>query len=176
MFPQPCEHRRFKALIPGACLVVALLFAAACATAPEGIEKDAPIAVWDIENVTAGANGLQPDIGELLSAKIIETIDRSQCCVVVEREKLLLVLEELKLGTTGLVDRSTQLRVGRMLGARLMVFGGYQIIGDFMRLDIRLVDVETGKLVKASERTVAASNPGAWLKAAEAATGELLEH
>ncbi|MDD5762902.1 MAG: hypothetical protein PHP88_10410, partial [bacterium] len=45
------------------------------------------------------------------------------------------------------------LRLGRITGARQMVFGGYLAIGSRVRIDLRLVDVETGKVLKTATRT-----------------------
>lgn len=92
---------------------------------------------------------------------------------VVERERLLLALEELRLGTTSLVDESSRLELGRLVGAQLMVFGGYQIIGEMMRVDLRLVEVESGKVLKAVEKTTSAADLSGWLNATRKAAEEL---
>ncbi len=92
---------------------------------------------------------------------------------VVERERLLLALEELRLGTTSLVDERFRLDLGRLVGARLMVFGGYQIIGEVMRVDLRLVEVESGKVLKAVEKTTSAADLSGWLSAVSEAVEEL---
>ncbi len=131
------------------------------------------IAVWDIENVTPGGNAY-PNLGDLLSVKVIEVIKESATYEVVERERLSLALEELHLGTSSLVDESARLRLGSLVGAQMMVFGAYQVIGDKMRIDLRLVDVETGRILKAVERTVAAQDISGWTAAAAAAAGELI--
>lgn len=43
------------------------------------------------------------------------------------------------------------------MGATLMVFGGYQAIGDTVRLDGRLVEVESGRTIKAVFETARAA-------------------
>ncbi len=153
---------------------ILLLSFSGCATAPEPMEPGAAIAVWDLENVTPQENSL-PNLGEMLSAKAIEALKENGDFIIVEREKLLLALEELGLGTTGLVDDSTRLKIGNMIGARLMIFGGYQVIGNQMRMDLRIIDVETGSVVKAGQKTVAATDLSAWLEAAKNVTKELIE-
>ena len=62
---------------------------------------------------------------------------------------MLLVLEELNLGTSGLISESTRLEIGRIIGARSMVFGSYIVINNIMRMDLRKVEVETGLVLKA---------------------------
>ena len=151
---------------------ILFVFLSSCATKPVLHEDGTTVAAWDIENLSPMDCG-SPDLGELLSAKVVETLSETGRCTVVERERLLLALEELGLGTTSMADESTRLRIGRLVGARLMVFGGYQVILDKMRLDLRLVEVGTGSILKAVQKTTTASDLSAWLRAAKEATMEL---
>ena len=65
----------------------------------------------------------------------------------------LLAVEEMRLGSSALADESTRLRLGKITGARQMVFGGYLTVGNRVRIDLRLVDVETGKVLRTASRT-----------------------
>jgi len=135
-------------------LAVALLFVAGampgCASAPVN-ESATSVAVWDPEDLSPGAAAEQ-GIGEVLALRIVETA-RVRGLPVVERQKLLLAVEELRLGSSVLADESTRLRLGKITGARRMVFGGYLSVGDRVRMDLRLVDVETGKVLRTASRT-----------------------
>lgn len=131
------------------------------------------IAVWDFDDALHGG-AATPELGEVLAGRVTEAVSKKGSYTVVERQRLLLALEELHLGTSALADESTRLRLGKMVGAQRMIFGGYQVIGDKMRLDLRLVNVETGALIKAAERTVPAANIPAWFEAAEQAANDLL--
>ena len=144
----------------------------ACVPQPISYKKGVTVAVWDLDNIGT-ASSTRPDIGELLSGKIIETLMGKGKYSVVERERLLLALEELRLGNTSLVDERFRLDLGRLVGARLMVFGGYQIIGEVMRVDLRLVEVESGKVLKAVEKTTSAADLSGWLSAVSEAVEEL---
>jgi len=155
----------------GIFFALTLLFVS-CSTGPVAYKEGTTIAVWDLENLTP-SESVQHDLGELLSAKVIETINKTGKCTVVERERLLLALEELNLGTSSLVDESTRLRIGRIVGAQLMAFGAYQVIADQMRLDLRLVEGETGKIIKAAQKTTPGRDLSGWLKAAEEVTAGL---
>jgi len=155
-------------------LLAVIVMMASCASGPVPGRGKVAVAVWDIDNLTPRASG-RPDLGELLSAGIIKAIQEKAGYTVVERERLLLALEELRLGSASLADEGTRLRLGRISGARLMVFGGYQVIGGRMRLDLRLVDVETGRIKKAVHKTAAAEDLPAWLEIARDAAEELLK-
>jgi curli biogenesis system outer membrane secretion channel CsgG len=147
----------------------------ACAVRPVEYEQGTSVAVWDLENLCPMKGG-HPDLSEFLSAKVAGTIKAKGYYNIVERQRLLLVLDELNLGTSMLVDEATGLQLGRMVGARLMVFGGYLVFAEQMRLDLRLVDVETGGIIKTAEKTVSATDLTGWLNAAEAAANELFMH
>jgi TolB-like protein len=135
-------------------VAVVLLFVAAviagCAGVP--VNRSVPaVAVWDPEDLSPGA-AREQGIGEVLALRIVETV-RARGLSVVERQKLLLAAEELRLGSSALADESTRLRLGRITGARQMVFGGYLAVGNRVRMDLRLVDVETGKVLRTASRT-----------------------
>jgi hypothetical protein len=153
------------------CLAVWLGSLLGCATIVEQPGVSA-VAVWDPENLSFKDSGM-PDLGQVLSGEIIQALQTSGIKVV-EREKLVAMLEELKLGSSELADESTRLKVGRMIGAREMVFGGYMIVGKTMRLDLRRVDVATGKVFKTAKKTAQANDLAGWLKAARDAAAELL--
>lgn len=132
------------------------------------------IAVWDLDDLSPSAYAQQANLGEILSGKIIEAVQAKGEYSVIERQRLLLALEELHLGSSSLADEDTRLKLGKITGASFMIFGGYQIIGDTMRLDLRLVEVETGKIKKAVQKTASASDLAGWLDAAGKAAEELL--
>jgi curli biogenesis system outer membrane secretion channel CsgG len=136
-------------------------------------QQTSAVAVWDLANLNP-AEAIGPDMGELLAAKVMETLKESGAFQVVERERLILVLEELNLSSSSLVDEATRLKIGRIVGARFMVFGGYFVLGDMMRLDLRLVEVETGRIVKAAQKTASAGDLTGWLRVARQAAQELI--
>ena len=92
---------------------------------------------------------------------------------MVERQKLVRALEELRLGSSALADEETRLRLGRIQGARLMVLGGYMAVGGRMRIDLRLVDVESSRVRKAVSRTTDSADIAAWMETAGKAAEEL---
>jgi TolB-like protein len=147
------------------------LLASACATAPVRVPKDASVAVWDLDDLAR--SGGRPDLGEFLAAQVAETV-QGKGYTVVERQRLLILLEELRVGSSSLADESTRLRLGRLSGARFMVFGGYQIAGGSMRIDLRLVDVETGRIVRAAKSIAPSTGIPERVQAARSAAGELL--
>lgn len=66
---------------------------------------------------------------------------------VVERDQVQKLIDEQKLVGAGAVDRETAVKVGKLLGAQHMIFGGFMADpkGNF-RIDARAVNVETGAI------------------------------
>lgn len=91
----------------------------------------------DLEALRRGIAGML--ISELSSRPGIRLVDRS------ETQR---VLDEQNLAASGRVDAATAARVGRLVGARYLIAGTYiDLYGDF-RLDARIIDVETGEILK----------------------------
>ncbi len=153
-------------------LIGVLMLITSCAGPPAVPERGAVIAVWTVEDLSLAS--ARQDLGDILSDQIIETIKKKGEYEVVERKRLVLALEELRLGTNALVNESTRLRLGKLLGARWMIFGGYLAAGDQMRLDLRLVEVETGKVKKAVQKTTSSKDLNDWISSVRKATEELL--
>jgi curli biogenesis system outer membrane secretion channel CsgG len=131
------------------------------------------VAVWDFEDLSPIGHGQQA-MGELLSGQVAASLDTTGAYQVVERQELLRVIEELHLGSSQLADAETRLRLGRIIGARQMVFGAFQVIGSSMRLDVRRVDVASGKVLKTANHTAASDDISAWLDAAQQAAATLI--
>ncbi len=131
------------------------------------------VAVLDFEDLSPIGHG-QDGMGELLAAQIAARLDETGTYRVVERSELLRIMEELHVGSSQLTDDDTRLRLGRIIGAGEMVFGAFQVIGRTMRLDIRCVDVTSGKILKTAQSMAAADRVSTWLDAADQAAAELL--
>jgi TolB-like protein len=72
---------------------------------------------------------------------------------VVTRSQLDLLMSEQDLGASGRVDAATAARIGKLVGARYMVMGGFiDLYGD-MTMTSQLVDTETGVIIKAEKVT-----------------------
>ena len=161
------------------CILAAILVTG-CATSPPAPDMALPappqgttIAVWNLENLSI-TPGQSQEMEAFLTNKVVETLKNESSYQVVEREKLLLALEELNIGSSALADQSTGLRIGQILGAKLMVFGAYQVIGGTMRIDLRMVEVESGRIIKTAQHTAQNSGITSLLRAAEFASLQLL--
>ena len=83
-----------------------------------------------------------------LAQMMISDLSSLDAIQLVERDRLEEILAELKLGQSGKIDAASAAKAGKLLGARYMVLGGYFDIKGALRVDARVVEVETGKVVQ----------------------------
>jgi tetratricopeptide (TPR) repeat protein len=109
------------------------------------------IAVMPFANITKDAQI------DWLGAGFAETIATKLCMVsgiqYVERSQLAQALKELKLQDTAVVDPKTAGKLGKVIGARQIVLGSYQKLGDKLKVDARVVDVETSVATRSADDT-----------------------
>jgi TolB-like protein len=88
-----------------------------------------------------------------IAGMMISELSQNPAARVVERQEIQRLLDEQNLGAQGRVDPQTAAKVGKLVGARYTVLGTFiDFYGDF-RVDVRLVNTETGEIVKTeSER------------------------
>ena len=107
------------------------------------------IAVMPFVNQTGNKNisWLGPGVADSLSSKLSAVED----LVVVERAQISSIVREKELGMTGLIDEAHAPKLGKMLGARILVLGsfaGIKASGKIMlRFNCKIVDTETGRII-----------------------------
>jgi TolB-like protein len=137
-------------------LVVGLLAVLLLAASPSLAEKKhaGPFAVMPFKNLN------NADALEWLRVGIAETMIsdlRRSGLPVVERDQLDRALAEIALQSSVGNEASAAAKVGRMVGARTVVVGGYQKAGSKIRITARFVSVETGVVRDTAKTTGALS-------------------
>ncbi len=140
---------------------------------PVDYNKRGLVAVGDLQNLT-GNRDYDPLLDSLTGSLIVE-LHETECFRVIERQRLKSILEEMKLGMTGLTDPAMTKEVGRMVGAdAILLVNLASVTYDAskssafivdatrekieMTLDARLVAVEKGEILAASKITIPYSN------------------
>lgn len=112
------------------------------------------LAVMDFENNSIFKAEEYRVLSQGLAEILISEFDRLNAVQIVERRKLNHLLEELKLSQSGLTEEDLSARAGKMLGVQYFVFGAFLVgLDDRMRIDARIVEVETGLTVKSQDIT-----------------------
>lgn len=83
-----------------------------------------------------------------IPAMLISALSRNPAARVVERSSIRQMLDEQNLSETGRVDATTAARIGKLVGARYMIMGVFTDFYGKFRIDTRIVDVETGEILK----------------------------
>lgn len=121
------------------------------------------LVIWDFDDQTPpGASPLPPTerawLRRSLGEQVAASLDQLPGVALVDRVAVAELLAEQKLGSSVLADADARLRLGRLLGATRMVFGGFFVLGDQVQINLRLVEVASGRVLHADETTAAATD------------------
>ncbi len=122
--------------------------------ADDEVKKKITIAVLYFDNNSVIDKEKLDPLGKGIAQMLITEVTKQSAFKVVERERLNDLLKEQQLSLSGAVEQSTIQKVGKLLGAQTLLFGSYvNFYGGEMRLDMRIVETETGLTLKAEEET-----------------------
>ncbi len=112
------------------------------------------VVVWDFDNQSpapvASADGsdfLKRSLSESLTVALLQVPGLP----VVERQRLKDLLAEQKLGAGSLADEDSRLRLGKIVGAARMVFGGFFVLGEQVQVHVRVIDTHTSRVLFSDE-------------------------
>lgn len=124
------------------CAVLALRLGVAHAAEPP------TLAVLPLEK---GAGSAQYDgLGRALAGMLVSDLSTLPGLRLVERDQLDALLAEMKLKDTGFLDPKTAQKLGKGVGARFVVAGSFTVVEPRFVLDARVVEVQSGEIVKAA--------------------------
>ena len=108
------------------------------------------MAVLPFENNSVTDPDRYAPLSKGLSAMLITDLKNSSTSLqLIERDKIQALLKEIALSQSGSVDQSTAVRAGKILGAQSIVFGSFMVLGNQVRMDVRIIKVETSEVVMA---------------------------
>ncbi|MDM8537150.1 CsgG/HfaB family protein, partial [Desulfobacterales bacterium HSG17] len=108
------------------------------------------LAIFPFENNSFLEANLYEPLGKGLSTMLITDLNSiSRKLTIVERENIRALIEEGEFTRTDFVDQSTAIKIGKMLGAESVGFGSFIVMSKQVRIDMRIIQVETGELVMA---------------------------
>ena len=116
------------------------------------------LAVWSFDNNSLIASEDVDHFQQTLPDLLLADLGRYPALQLVDRQNLVQALEEQKLGGSELVSLEDRLKLGRIVGASAMVFGSYMVVDDQIRIDIRLVEVETSLTTFSQDATTSVAS------------------
>ena len=115
-----------------------------------GAGKIETIAVMYFDNNSVVDHDKLDALSKGLASMMIYEVKKVSQLKVVERDRINFLVDELKLQQSDLVDKSTAVRIGKLVGAHTLLMGGFMKLSkNEFRIDARLVKVETGEIIKA---------------------------
>jgi TolB-like protein len=139
---------RWRSLI-GLALVAGIATSQAAVLNAQGDSRSG-IAVLPFDN--GGSYGQSKEDFEALGVgfqqMLTTELSQNNAFRVVERGQIKALLAEQDLGAAGRVDANTAAKIGKLVGAKYVVVGGFVDFYGDMRLDARIVNVETSEIVK----------------------------
>lgn len=110
-------------------------------------EEKIVIAVVDFRNT--GEDKKLDYLEKTIPENIITRMAKSGKTEIVERTRLQDALKEMKLGLSGIIDEQSAVELGRAVGATAILLGSYASIGSQIRINARLINVKSSRIIKA---------------------------
>ena len=150
--PAGVLHRvRLLALWAVWLCLLSMAGAAAALTPPGTLPA---VVVWDFDNQTPAALARGDTLDFLrrsLSENLTTTLLQVAGLPVVERQRLKDLLAEQRVAAGDLADEDARIKLGRIVGASRMVFGGFFVIGDEVQVHVRVIDTATSRVLFSDE-------------------------
>ena len=109
--------------------------------------KKTKIAVLDFEQ--RGESGKNKDMGGIVAEWFTTAMVKDGRFEVVERALLKKIIEEQKLGMSGLIDQNSTAQLGKILGVKTIISGSVMLLQDHVEVNARIINVNTGSIVAA---------------------------
>jgi tetratricopeptide (TPR) repeat protein len=104
------------------------------------------VAVMTFSNITGESK--DEWIGSGIAETVTSDLKKVKGLSVIGRERTFEVLKDLGTGQLSDFDETVAIDVGRRLAASWILGGGYQRIGEMIRITARVIDVNTGEVVR----------------------------
>ncbi|MDZ7343996.1 MAG: CsgG/HfaB family protein [candidate division KSB1 bacterium] len=121
---------------------------------PSSLSAQSTLGILDFDNNSLTDRERLEPLRKGLAQMFSSELSQLQGLELVERADLLRVIEEMKLAQAGFIDEKTAQQVGKLVGAQFLLLGGFVYLPNKkIRIDCRVVEVETGRTMRAAEQT-----------------------
>lgn len=100
-------------------------------------------------------NGRPSELGKFVAEELVTRIFQTRRLKVIERQRLDKVIAEQRLSLSDMIESSSAKRIGRILGADIIIGGSLTELASNFRINARIVNTETGELLSAAAVTLA---------------------
>jgi len=110
------------------------------------IQEQYRIALFPLHTLTDNVKVFSDEIEDRLTANLLNT----NIFKVLERKMIDKIIEEMKLQVSDLMDISKSIEVGKLIGAQYIIVGSISSFQNKLMLSVRILDVETGRILSIS--------------------------
>lgn len=110
------------------------------------ISEQYRIALFPLHTLTENIAEVKDEVEDELTAYFLN----SNLFILLERKMIDTIMEEMKLQVSDLMDISTSVEIGRLIGAQFIIVGSISSYKKNLILSARIVDVETGRIMAIS--------------------------
>lgn len=119
------------------------------ATLPVALGAEPP-ALAVLPLTQAAGSDSYAGLGDALAGMLVSDLAQVPAIRLVERARIDALLAETRLGDSGYVDPATAQKMGRGIGASLVLVGSYSVVDQQFLMDARVVRVESGAVIDAA--------------------------
>jgi len=110
------------------------------------MQKQYRIALFPLHTLTENIKMVSDEIEDKLTANFLN----SNLFTVLERKMIDKIMEEMKLQVSDLIDISKPIEIGKLIGAQYIIVGSVSSFQNKLILSVRILDVETGRIISIS--------------------------
>ncbi len=114
-------------------------------------------------------------VGSILSDSLRNFLQQTGRYEVVDRQHMKAMLKEMKMQLSGIVDEETAVAMGKMLGAKGLVFGSVAKLGNMWAINMQMTSVETGRVLATAEERCACAEEDLFLAISTAASRLIMQ-
>jgi serine/threonine protein kinase/tetratricopeptide (TPR) repeat protein len=114
--------------------------------APPSPKLENAVAVMTFSNITGEPS--DEWIGSGIAETVTSDLKKVRGLSVIGRERTFEVLKDIQTGALNDFDESVAIDIGRRLAAAWILGGGFQRIGEMIRITARVIDVTTGEVIR----------------------------
>ena len=97
-------------------------------------------------------------LGEGIAETVATELGTIKGLILIERSQLAKAFDELKLAKSAVLDEKSAVKIGKMISAKYLVIGSYQMAEGDMLINARLIDIESGSVQKTARVTGSVKN------------------
>lgn len=135
-------------------LISIIIFSSLSAFAAEKKEEKKDVKKYTIAVSTFEANNSKPDLARAVTDMLAGKLFAIDSFILLERSQMDLIMQEKGISTQQVTDVNEAARIGKILSVQKMVVGSLSKLGNAYRLEVRVVNVESGSVdLSLSEET-----------------------